>query len=134
MSENENKGRENRDRGNKGRGNKGQKNRGRGHHHGNRYNKVNCSLPNTIKTEIIDGQEVVVMPVDEFNKKFVQKRVSQKQKDLQENGIDLKYLNQVQYRKKEGTYSFKIFNIPNIEELKKLVDIQETFSVNSNSE
>ena len=80
-----------------------------------------------MQTEIRDGKEVVVMSVDDFNQQFKKKRVSQKQRILQKNKIDLKYLKQVQYRKREGTYSFKITNIPSIEELKKLIAIQETY-------
>lgn len=81
-----------------------------------------------IQTEIRDGKEVVVMSVEDFNNQFKQKRVSKKQSVLEENGIDLKYLRNIQYKKKEGTYSFKIFDIPNIEELKKLIQIQESFT------
>ena len=80
-----------------------------------------------IQTEIRDGKEVVIMLKDDFNQQFKKKRVSKKQKVLQENGIDLKYLRHIQYRKKDDTYSFKIFNIPNLEELKKLVTIQEEY-------
>ncbi len=84
-------------------------------------------MSSEIKTEIRDGKEVVVMSVDDFNRQFKKKRVSQKQRILQENEIDLKYLKQVQYWKKDGTYSFKIFNIPSIKELKKLIVLQETY-------
>ena len=81
-----------------------------------------------IQTEIRDGKEVVIMLKDDFNQQFKKKRVSKKQKVLQENDIDLKHLRQIQYRKKEDTYSFKMFDIPNIEELKKLIAIQESYS------
>lgn len=83
---------------------------------------------NQVQTEIRDGKEVVVMSVEDFNNQFKQKRVSKKQLILEENEIDLKYLRNIQYRKKEGTYSFKIFDIPNIEELKKIIEIQESFT------
>lgn len=80
-----------------------------------------------VKTEIRDGQEVVVMSVQDFNQQFKKKRISQKQKILQENDIDLNHLRQVQYRKKEGTFSFKLTNIPSIEELKRLIAIHESY-------
>lgn len=83
---------------------------------------------NQVQTEIRDGKEVVVMSVEDFNNQFKQKRVSKKQLILEENEIDLKYLRNIQYRKKEGTYSFKIFDIPNIEELKKIIEMQESFT------
>lgn len=80
-----------------------------------------------IQTEIRNGQEVVIMSKDDFDQRFKKKRVSKKQRVLQENGIDLKHLRQIQYRKKEDTYTFKIFNIPNLDEVKKLVAIQESY-------
>ena len=80
-----------------------------------------------IETEIRNGQEVVIISKDDFDQQFKKKRISRKQKVLQKNGIDLKHLKQVQYRRKDMTYSFKIFNIPNIEELKKIISIQESY-------
>lgn len=77
--------------------------------------------------EIRNGKEVVVMPVEEFNQQFRRKRKSQKQRMLEANNIDLKYLKNIQYQKKDGVYSFKIFSIPSIEELKKMIEIQETY-------
>ena len=88
---------------------------------------MNKAVTNKLQTEVRDGKEIVVMSVDDFNNQFKKKRVSQKQKILQDNNIDLKYLRQIQYKKKEGTYSFKICNIPSIEDLNKLVAIQETY-------
>ncbi len=77
--------------------------------------------------EIRNGQEVVVMPIEEFNQQFRKRRKSQKQKVLEQNNIDLKYLRNIQYRKKEGVYSFKMMNIPSIEALKELISIQESY-------
>ena len=81
-----------------------------------------------IVTEIRDGQEVVVMNVDEFNKQFKKKRVSLKQKMMQDNDIDLKYIKYIQYKKRDDVFSFKMTNIPNMEQLKILIDIQESFN------
>lgn len=52
-----------------------------------------------MNTEIRDSKEVVVMDVDEFNSQLKNKRVSQKQKILQENHIDLKYLKNIHIKK-----------------------------------
>ncbi len=84
-------------------------------------------MASEIKTEMRDGVEVVIIKIDEFNKQFKKKRVSAKQKILEGNDIDLKYLKRVQHKKKEGTFSFKIINIPNIEELKALIKKEESF-------
>jgi hypothetical protein len=86
------------------------------------------SQPKSFQTEIRDGKEMIVISADDFNKQFKKKRVSQKQRILEQNGISLKYLNQIQYRKKEATYSFKITNIPSITELIKLIAIQEEYT------
>ena len=82
--------------------------------------------------EIRDGQEVIIMPIEEFNQQFRKKRKSQKQKVIEANNIDMKYLKNIQYRKKDGVYSFKITNIPSIEELKRLIKIQETYPESQN--
>ena len=85
---------------------------------------VNANKPNL---EIRNGQEVVVMPIEEFNQQFRKRRKSQKQKVLEQNHIDLKHLKNIQYRKKDGVYSFKVINIPDIEALKRLIEIQEEY-------
>ena len=81
-----------------------------------------------VQTEIRDGEEVVVMSVNDFNQQFKKKRISKKQKILEENGIDLKHMKQIQYIKMMDTYTFKITNIPSIDALKKLIAIQESYS------
>lgn len=78
-------------------------------------------------TEIRNGEEVVVMPVAEFNNQYKKKRKSAKQKILEENDIDIKYLKNIQWKKREGKFSFKIVDIPSVEDLKRLIDIQESY-------
>ena len=80
-----------------------------------------------LHTEIINGEEMVVMKPEEFNKQFKAKRVSAKQRILEENGIDLKYLKRIQFHKKTGTFSFKITNIPSIDELKSLLEKEVSY-------
>ncbi len=80
------------------------------------------------QTEIRDGKEVVVISTEDFNKQFKKKRVSAKQKIMEENKIDLKYLKRIQYKKKEGTFSFKIMGIPNVDALKQLVKLDEVIN------
>jgi len=79
--------------------------------------------------EIRDGKEVVVISTEDFNKQFNKKRVSAKQKIMEENEIDLKYLKRIQYKKKEGTFSFKIMGIPNVETLKQLIKQDEVYGL-----
>lgn len=82
-----------------------------------------------VTKEIRDGQEVVVIPTEQFNSQFRKKRVSKKQRILTENNVDIKYLKNIQYKKNTDSYTLRVTNIPNLEELKKLIDIQESYPV-----
>ena len=95
--------------------------RGRGH------NKHVIFENPAIVTEMRDGKEVVIIDAKDYNKQFKQKRVSYKQRTLEENDIDLKHISCIQIKKREGTYSFKITNIPSVEELKRLIVLQGSY-------
>jgi hypothetical protein len=82
----------------------------------------------TIPTEILeeerDGQKVVILS-SKMYEELKPKKASRKKKFFLDNNIDLKYLDNIYSSK--GNYSFKMTNIPDMEELKKLIQLNEKY-------
>ena len=72
-----------------------------------------------------DGKNVVIINSEVFEKNFKPIKTSRKEKKFTENNIPLKYLNKIHSSK--GRYTFKMTDIPNLEELKKLIELNEKF-------
>jgi hypothetical protein len=72
-----------------------------------------------------NGKEVVVIPRAIFESQYKEKKMRRKERFFIDNDIDLKYLDTLHSSK--GRYTLKITNIPNMEELKKLISINEQY-------